>query len=109
MQLSLNLLIKTIQLFKIRPATSDILDILRKNHVSATFFVVGQTIEYNPAYRKVLQRIVDDGHTLGGHSYTHADLTQLSSWGITDEIEKTSDVIERAIGDRPRFVRPPYG
>ncbi len=50
------------------PYTNQILDILKKYHVKATFFVIAQE---NEKYREVYQRIVNEGHTLAMHSYTH--------------------------------------
>lgn len=93
----------------IRSETSQILDILAKYGVSATFFVVGFTIDQYPMYRKVLHRILDEGHTLGTHTFSHADLTQLGAHGITNELESAGDVFEKASGERPRILRPPFG
>lgn len=92
-----------------RQETSQILDILSKYGVSATFFVVGYTIEQYPMYRKVLHRIIDEGHTLGTHTMNHADLTQLGPDGIKYELNAAGDLIEAATGERPKLLRPPYG
>ena len=89
--------------------TSEILDILEMHGVRATFFIVGSTIEGNPMYNKVLKRILNDGHTLGTHTYSHADLTSLGADGIKYELETAGDLIERASGERPKILRPPYG
>ena len=75
----------------------------------ATFFIVGHTIESYPMYHKVLKRILDDGHTLGTHTYSHADLTSLGADGIKYELERAGDLIENASGERPKILRPPYG
>ena len=85
------------------------MDILTKNGVLATFFVVGKTIENNPKYSTVLTRILDEGHTLGTHAYSHIDLTTLGAEGIKYELEKAGYVIEKASGERPKILRPPYG
>lgn len=85
------------------------MDILEKHGVKATFFVIGHTIESNPIYHKVLKRILDDGHTLGTHTYSHADLTSLGAEGIKYELEKAADILQKASGERPKILRPPYG
>lgn len=92
-----------------RQETSQILDILERNGVAATFFIVGYTIQQFPMYRKVLHRIIDEGHTLGTHTFSHADLTQLGSEGIQNELDSAGDAFESATGERPRLLRPPYG
>ena len=85
------------------------MDILAKNGVTASFFVLGHTIENYPVYHKVLKRILDEGHTLGTHAYSHIDLTTLGAEGIKYELEKAGYVIEKASGERPKILRPPYG
>ena len=60
-------------------------------------------------YQKVVKRILNDHHTIGSHSLTHADLTWLSADEIKEELKRTADVIEKMSGERPRFLRPPYG
>lgn len=85
------------------------MDILEKYGVRATFFVVGYTIEQYPMYRKVLHRMLDEGHTIGTHTFSHADLTQLGAAGIENELESAGDVIESATGEKPRLLRPPFG
>ena len=85
------------------------LDILSNHGVPATFFIVGYTIEQTPMYRKVLHRIIDEGHTLGTHTMSHADLTQLGADGIKYELNAAGNLIEEATGERPKLLRPPYG
>lgn len=91
------------------PETSQILDVLSQNGVSATFFVLGSTVDQYPSYRSVLNRILNEGHTLGSHTYSHADLTGLDSDGIKYELNQAGNVFENACGERPKFMRPPYG
>lgn len=86
--------------------TPRILDVLKKEGVKATFFCVGNRIE---AYPDVMQRIVDEGHVVGNHSYSHANLPKLSDERFREEIRKTDRLIRQYTGYTPSFVRPPYG
>ncbi|WP_248924633.1 polysaccharide deacetylase family protein [Paenibacillus hamazuiensis] len=86
--------------------TYQILDILKKNDVVATFFVTG---EHAAAHKEAMKRIVDGGHEIGNHSWDHVDLTKLDQQQLEDEIDKTDEVIKSYTGHAPAFVRPPYG
>jgi peptidoglycan/xylan/chitin deacetylase (PgdA/CDA1 family) len=83
-----------------------ILDILKKNKVKATFFVVGIQVNKHP---EILRRIHEEGHAIGNHTWDHADLSKLSSERIGQEIKDTDALIETIIGERPSMVRAPYG
>lgn len=87
--------------------TDAILKVLKKYNVKATFFVVGKTDEYS---KKMYQRIVDEGHTLGLHSYSHkySEIYQnLNSY--KNDLTKLSDLIYDVTGVRSRYVRFPGG
>jgi peptidoglycan/xylan/chitin deacetylase (PgdA/CDA1 family) len=86
--------------------TPHILDTLREHDVRATFFVCGEQADWN---RDLLARMADEGHVVGNHTWSHPLLTQLSRSRIRSEMERTSDVIEEAYGERPRWFRAPYG
>jgi len=86
--------------------TPQVLDILKEKHVHATFFVVG--IQVNK-YPEMLERIVNEGHSLGNHSYSHRSFTKLTPEEIMQEIEKTDRAMMDAVGFIPNMVRPPYG
>ncbi|HIW31231.1 MAG TPA: polysaccharide deacetylase family protein [Candidatus Paenibacillus intestinavium] len=86
--------------------TPAILDILKQYNVKATFFVVGTQVE---KLGSVLQRIVDEGHTIGNHSYAHKDLTKLTNKEILAQIEQTDKLIQDVIGFKPDWIRAPYG
>ncbi|MFB0843257.1 polysaccharide deacetylase family protein [Paenibacillus oleatilyticus] len=86
--------------------TPQVLDILKQHEVKATFFVVGRQVVNHP---DVLKRIHDEGHSVGNHSWDHANLTKLSADQIQKEIKSTDEAIEKVIGSSTPMVRTPYG
>ncbi|WP_240418611.1 polysaccharide deacetylase family protein [Paenibacillus periandrae] len=86
--------------------TAQILDILNKYGVKATFFVVGNRAEAHP---EMIRRIQDEGHIIGSHSYTHPNLSKTSDAQFRDEIHRTEEVLARITGAKPKLFRPPYG
>lgn len=88
------------------PYTVQILDILDKYDVEATFFLIGQNVEMYPA---IAREIVERGHQVGNHTYTHADLLKIDRKQIAKEIKATTEIIETATGVLPRVFRPPHG
>jgi len=86
--------------------TAQILDILQERNVKATFFLVGLQVDKYPGIAK---RIVDEGHSIGNHSWSHADLTKLSAKSRDKEIDKTQQAIIDATGVAPKLMRAPYG
>ncbi|THA71130.1 polysaccharide deacetylase family protein [Streptomyces sp. A0958] len=86
--------------------TPHILDTLREHDIRAMFFLCGEMANDN---RDLVRRIADEGHTVGNHSWTHPLVTKLSRAGTTDELGRTSDVIEKITGAAPLWYRAPYG
>ena len=86
--------------------TDKVLDLLKFYEAKATFFCVGEQIEKNP---NLLKRIVKEGHTVGNHTYTHPHGWYCAPKVYIEEIEKTSDIIQKYVGFRPKLFRPPYG
>jgi len=86
--------------------TEQVLDVLKKYNVHATFYVIGRNIG---GHASTLQRIRNEGHTLGNHSLTHSDLTRLSRAGILHELSTTQTLVQQASGVAPTSFRPPYG
>ncbi|MBV2356284.1 polysaccharide deacetylase family protein [Streptomyces sp. J2-1] len=86
--------------------TPHILDTLAKYDVRAMFFVCGEMAVDN---KELIARMAEDGHVVGNHTWTHPLLTQLDRGDIKSEMERTSDVIEDAYGERPQWFRAPYG
>lgn len=85
------------------------MDILKKQKIPATFFVIANTIEYDVMQRTVLKRIVNEGHTLGSHTFTHPDLTYLDADGVERELRQAGRIYENVTGKKPKFMRPPFG
>jgi peptidoglycan/xylan/chitin deacetylase (PgdA/CDA1 family) len=86
--------------------TEQVLDILRQQHVPATFFVCGKNVEEHP---DLLRRIVAEGHEVGNHSYSHPYFFFKSRRRMVEEIDRTQAIIEKVVGFRPNIFRPPYG
>jgi peptidoglycan/xylan/chitin deacetylase (PgdA/CDA1 family) len=86
--------------------TPDILDLLDEHQALATFFVLGRQVE---GREDVLKRAVESGHELGNHSFSHPRFAELQPGEIEEELVRTSNAIQKAVGLRPRLMRPPYG
>jgi peptidoglycan/xylan/chitin deacetylase (PgdA/CDA1 family) len=85
--------------------TPVVLDALAEHGARATFFVVGQEVA---GREHVLRRIVEDGHELGNHTWSHPATSQISDDDLRDEIARTNAEVEAAVGQRLRLMRPPY-
>jgi peptidoglycan-N-acetylglucosamine deacetylase len=88
------------------PFTEQILDILARHKISATFFLCGKNVERHP---EIARRIVREGHSIGNHTHSHPFLSLRSRKFIAREIDQAQEVIERVTGVRPTLFRPPYG
>jgi len=86
--------------------TPQVLDILKKYNVKATFFIVGRLAETHP---EIVKRMVKEGHIIGNHSYNHSLLTKLTDEQYRMQITKTQKILNNTIGYMPKLVRPPYG
>ncbi|NLY52279.1 MAG: polysaccharide deacetylase family protein [Firmicutes bacterium] len=86
--------------------TPMILDILREKDVRATFFMIGKHVE---RYPDIVQRIVDEGHDIGNHTYSHRNLYGLDEKNTWHEIAKADEVISKVTGIKPHLFRPPRG
>ncbi len=89
-------------------ATEQILDALRKHHVSAAFFLVGNYLEQNPA---LVQRMVREGHTVGNHTWHHYDMSRISDpAAFAKELADVADKYEEITGEpMKKYYRPPQG
>ena len=88
------------------PYTEKLLDCLEENNVKATFYMLGQNVE---KYPDIVKRMKDLGMELANHTYDHKDLTKLTEDQISEEINKTSSLIQDAAGELPDTLRPPGG
>lgn len=86
--------------------TVQVLDILEKYDIPASFFVNGMHINEESA--KVMKRAYDMGCDIENHSYSHLAMSELQDTEILEEIVSTSDLIKKYTGEEPSFFRPPY-
>ena len=85
--------------------TPRLLKILKEQKVKATFFVLGQNVNRFP---KIVRQIMEEGHEIGSHTYSHSNLTHLSSREAMQEIRRGNEAIEKITGKIPSLFRPPY-
>ncbi|TWD81296.1 cellulose synthase/poly-beta-1,6-N-acetylglucosamine synthase-like glycosyltransferase [Kribbella amoyensis] len=85
--------------------TPRILDLLRRERIRATFFVVGTEVAAQPA---LTRRIVAEGHQIGVHTFTHADLGTAAGWRRSLELRQTQLILAGAAGVSTPLLRPPY-
>jgi len=86
--------------------TMQILDELAKYNARATFFVLGHRLA---DYPETTLRIVNEGHQIGNHSYSHKQLNKISPKELYAELDKANEAIFKATGVTPTILRPPYG
>ncbi|MEV3528917.1 polysaccharide deacetylase family protein [Paenibacillus larvae] len=89
-----------------RHFTVQVLDILKKYRVHATFYLVGNKAKANP---DIVKRIVKEGHTVGNHSYSHPLLTKMSLRQFQQQVESAEQILLNLTGYLPKCFRPPYG
>ena len=85
--------------------TQQILDILQQYNVHATFFMVGEQLDRNPALARAVH---EAGHEIGNHTQTHPFLAELDVAAIRSELTQMEDRIVRVTGAKPVTFRPPY-
>jgi peptidoglycan-N-acetylglucosamine deacetylase len=86
--------------------TPRLLDILAARNVRATFFMVGRFVEAESA---LVRRVLDAGHLIGNHSWTHPNLARTGYNRVHEELLRTSDALGQIAGRPIRYFRPPYG
>ncbi|MBP6950052.1 MAG: polysaccharide deacetylase family protein [Clostridiaceae bacterium] len=96
------------------PHTARLLDALKEYDAKATFFVLGGYLvdsakKDNSANRALIQRMVDEGHEVGNHSYNHPEFIKLSNDQVLSQLRRTSDAISAITGEKPTLFRPPGG
>ncbi|MCB1337463.1 MAG: polysaccharide deacetylase family protein [Maritimibacter sp.] len=86
--------------------TPKLLDILKARDIRTTFYVIGRNVATWP---DIVKRMVDEGHEIGNHTWSHPFLSKLGTEGIFGELDRTSDAVYRAVQRIPVTLRPPYG
>lgn len=86
--------------------TPIVLNALADKQAPATFFLLGQQVKQNP---ELVQRIFDEGHDIGGHSWNHPDLTKLEPEDLETQMKRTRNEIRNVTGYDHLWERPPYG
>lgn len=85
---------------------NDMLDLLEKNDVVGSFFLIGNKI--NDENAKVIKRAFDMGCDIENHSWTHPAMPELTKEQMIEEYEKCDQAIIKITGKKPEFFRPPY-
>lgn len=85
-----------------------IAETVKNKGANAIFFVMGQFLEDEES-KEIIRTVYDMGFEIGNHTYSHPDLQSLSYEEQLEQIESTNDLVEEITGERPRFLRAPYG
>ena len=85
--------------------TPRILDILKREHATATFFLIGREAE---TFNSLTERVYREGHEIGNHTYTHPDISNLSNFFVELELNLTERLFASRLGIRTVLFRPPY-
>jgi len=86
--------------------TPQLLDLLARHEIRATFFLVGGFAEAEP---ELVRRIAAGGHLIGNHSWSHPNLAVTKAEKVKEELERTSAILEQITGAPVGFFRPPFG
>jgi len=87
--------------------TKEIITLLNKYTIKATFFVIGKKIKGNES---ILNQMIKDGHIVANHSYSHSYFFDFySTKKVTDDLLQTASIIKDVTGFTPTLFRPPYG
>lgn len=89
------------------PETERVLDVLRERGARATFFLIGSKVSGNKA---VLRRMLEEGHALGLHTYSHAGTFPLLSFDkMLADVNEGKRAVESVAGKKISLFRPPFG
>jgi len=86
--------------------TPQVLRILERYKVTASFSMVGENVAYYPS---IAREVADAGHVIVNHTWDHSDLALMKPSQARTEIARATDAIHAAVGERPRIFRAPYG
>ena len=88
------------------PYTGQLLDILARDNLKATFFLIGRYVKQRP---DIVRRLVEAGHSIGNHTWSHPNLIFCSPGETRRQLSETQRAIEDACGVTPTLFRPPFG
>lgn len=86
--------------------TPQLLDILKRENVRATFYVLGRLVAANP---QIVQRMAAEGHEVANHTWDHPRLPSLKPEKLDAQIRDTTEIIEKTTGQKVTNMRPTYG
>ena len=86
--------------------TPQVLSILDKYSITAAFSMVGENVTYYPS---IAREVADAGHTIVNHTWNHANLMSMKRSRLPGEVDRATDAIQSATGQRPGMFRAPYG
>jgi peptidoglycan/xylan/chitin deacetylase (PgdA/CDA1 family) len=86
--------------------TPEVLDVLDDYEVPATFFLIGELVTRRP---DIVERMIDDGHEVGNHTFDHWDAAGQSPDEVRRSMERGADAVANLLGERPRWFRPVKG
>ena len=86
--------------------TNQILDVLKKNEVKATFFITAHYLNTAP---ELVQRMIDEGHIVGNHTVNHKSMPEITDEEIKEEVMKLHQAVYEKFGYEMKYIRPPKG
>ena len=88
------------------PHTLRLLEVLARSEVRATFFLIGRYVQQRP---DIVRELVQAGHVIGNHTFSHPLLTFQSSGKVKNELESCHRALTDAVGEHSNLFRPPFG
>ena len=86
--------------------TEILLEGLKERDVKCTFFLLGAECE---KYPELVQKINEEGHLIGVHSYEHVNLANLTDEAAIRQVDRTNEILYKLTGKHAEYIRPPYG
>jgi peptidoglycan/xylan/chitin deacetylase (PgdA/CDA1 family) len=88
------------------PHTLNLLEVLARHNVRATFFLIGRYVQRRP---ELAHQVVHAGHTIGNHTFTHPHLVLSGAVETRNQLEECQRALQEVTGEVPRLFRPPFG